>query len=198
MNSDNAQDAFADKVAGAEEGALTRRQVLTVAVKTAAGAGAGLLLLLPMVREAAHADAAPAAAPHPATPHPAAPAVPPDTSTWTSLGKADSFVLNQPKRTEMPNGDVLYVTRLTADTLAVVSARCTHRGCEVGYNKDAGQFVCPCHGAVFATGGKNIHGTQRHPDEALPALPSVPNAQKKGLVLADLKAVPAPALIPGH
>ena len=36
------------------------------------------------------------------------------------------------------------------------------------------------------------------PDEALPALPSVPAVQKKGEVLANLKAVPAPALIPGH
>lgn len=188
MNSDSTQDTRTDDTVKAEEGALTRRQVLTVAVKTAAGAGAGLLLLLPMVREAAHANAA----------HPAAPIKPADTSTWTSLGKADQFVLNQPKRTELPNGDVLYVTRLTASTLAVVSAKCTHRGCEVGYNKDADQFVCPCHGAVFATGGKNIHGTRRSPDEALPALPSVPNVQKKGLVLADLKAVPAPALIPGH
>lgn len=193
MNSDSTQDTRTDDTVKAEEGALTRRQVLTVAVKTAAGAGAGLLLLLPMVREAAHANAA-----HANAAHPAAPVKPADTSTWTSLGKADTFLLNQPKRTELPNGDVLYVTRLTASTLAVVSAKCTHRGCEVGYNKDAGQFVCPCHGAVFATGGKNIHGTRRSPDEALPALPSVPNVQKKGLVLADLKAVPAPALIPGH
>ena len=198
MNSDGTQDTRIDDTVKAEEDALTRRQVLTVAVKTAAGAGAGLLLLLPMVREAAQANATHPAATHPAATHPATSAAHPDTSTWTSLGKAESFALNQPKRTEMPNGDVLYVTRLTADTLAVVSAKCTHRGCEVGYNKDAGQFVCPCHGAVFATSGKNVHGTQRSPDEKLPSLPSVPSVQKKGLVLADLKAVPASALIPGH
>lgn len=196
MNSDSTQDTLADRAAGAAgAGAQTRRQVLTVAVKTAAGAGAGLLLLLPMAREAARAGAAP-----PATVPPAAvpPAAAPDTSKWTAIGKAELFVLGQPQRTELANGDVLYVTRLTTDTLAVVSARCTHRGCEVGYDRGAGRFVCPCHGAVFATGGKSVHGTRRRPDEALPALPSVPNAQKKGVVLADLKAVPAPALIPGH
>ena len=182
MNDDNTQDIVADTTIEAEDGALTRRQMLTTAARTA---GAGLLLLLPMARESALADTA-------------SPAKAPDTSTWTSLGKAAQFVKGQPQRTALPNGDVLYVTRLTADTFNVVSAKCTHRGCEVGYNKAAGQFVCPCHGAVFATSGKNVHGTSRQPDEALPALPSVPAVQKKGEVLANLKAVPAPALIPGH
>lgn len=209
MNTDGTQNIPAGDAAQAEGGALTRRQALTTAARTV---GAGLLLLLPMAREAAHADPAPApaapatpgaapAAPAPAAPDPKAPtvpAVPPDTSTWTSLGKAALFVKGQPLRTALPNGDVLYVTRLTADTFDVVSARCTHRGCEVGYSKDASQFVCPCHGAVFATSGKSVHGTSRHPDELLPALPSVPVVQKKGEVLANLKAVPAPALIPGH
>lgn len=188
MNSDSTRNSVADDEAQAEDGALTRRQALTTAARTV---GAGLLLLLPMAREAAFADAAPGAAPP-------APVRPPDTSTWTSLGKATLFVKGQPQRTALPNGDVLYVTRLTADTFNVVSAKCTHRGCEIGYNKDAGQFVCPCHGAAFATSGKNIHGTTRQPDEALPALPSVPAVQKKGEVLANLKAVPTPALIPGH
>ena len=203
MNIDDIQNTKTDDKAEAEGGVLTRRQMLTTAARTA---GAGLLLLLPMAREAAHADPDPATPAAPATPAPAAPdpkaptvpAAPPDTSTWTSLGKATLFVKGQPLRTALPNGDVLYVTRLTADTFDVVSAKCTHRGCEVGYNKDAGQFVCPCHGAVFATSGKNVHGTKRQPDELLPALPSVPVVQKKGEVLANLKAVPAPALIPGH
>lgn len=191
MNSDNTQNAVVDDKIGTEEGALTRRQVLTTAARTA---GAGLLLLLPMAREAAFADTAHGGLP----PDAAHGAAPPDTSTWTVIGKAAQFVKGQPQRTALANGDVLYVTRLTADTFNVVSAKCTHRGCEVGYNKDTSQFVCPCHGAAFATSGKNIHGTSRQPDEALPALPSVPAVQKKGQVLANLKAVPTPALMPGH
>ena len=191
MNSDNTQNAMVDDKSGTEEGALTRRQVLTTAARTA---GAGLLLLLPMAREAAFADTAHGGLP----PDAAHGAAPPDTSTWTVIGKAAQFVKGQPQRTALANGDVLYVTRLTADTFNVVSAKCTHRGCEVGYNKDTSQFVCPCHGAAFATSGKNIHGTSRQPDEALPALPSVPAVQKKGQVLANLKAVPTPALMPGH
>ncbi len=205
MSSDSTQSIVAgetaDDMTEAEGGALTRRQVLTTAARTA---GAGLLLLLPMAREEAHAKAAHpkvhAEAAHPAA-HAASPpadVTAPDTSTWTSLGDATLFVKGQPQRTARANGDVLYVTRLSADTFDVVSAKCTHRGCEVGYKNDTSQFVCPCHGAVFATSGKNVHGTTRQPDEALPALPSVPAVQKKGLLLANLAAVPAPALIPGH
>lgn len=192
MNSDNTHNHNTEDNTDATDGALTRRQVLTSAVKTAAGAG--LLLLLPMAHEAAFADTAHGGLP----PDAAHGAAPPDTSTWTVIGKAAQFVKGQPQRTALANGDVLYVTRLTADTFNVVSAKCTHRGCEVGYNKDTSQFVCPCHGAAFATSGKNIHGTSRQPNEALPALPSVPAVQKKGQVLANLKAVPTSALMPGH
>jgi len=182
MNSDSTQDAVIEDNMGAEDGAVTRRQVLRSAAKTA---GAGLLLLLPMARESASGDTGKGAAP-------------PDTTGWIVIGKAEQFVLGQPQRTALAGGAVLYVTRLTADTLSVVSAKCTHRGCEVGWNKDAGQFVCPCHGAAFAASGKNLHGTTRRPEELLPALPPVPAVLKKGQVLANLKAVPAPALVPGH
>ena len=188
MNDDMTRDARAEENAGAEDGALTRRQALTRVVKTAAGAG--LLLLLPMAREAVHADTGKGDTAHGAAP--------PDTSGWTVIGKAAQFVQGQPQRTALANGAVLYVTRLSADTLSVVSAKCTHRGCEVGWDKGKSQFACPCHGAAFTTSGKNLHGTTRRPDEALPALPSIPAVQKKGVVLANLKAVPAPALIPGH
>jgi len=166
-----------------EDGALTRRQALTTAVKTAAGAG--LFLLLPMVPASARVVTGKSTAL-------------PDTTGWTVIGTAGQFVKGQPQRTALANGAVLYVTRLTADTLSVVSAKCTHRGCEVGWNKDSRQFVCPCHGAAFAAGGKNLHGTTRRPEEALPALPFLPVVQKKGQVLANLRAVPAPTLIPGH
>ncbi len=183
MNNETNTHAITEDSAETGEITVTRRQVLRSAVKTAAGAG--LLLLLPMAHEAASADTGKGAAP-------------PDTTGWTVIGKAEQFVKGQPQRTGLAGGAVLYVTRLTGDTVSVVSAKCTHRGCEVGWGKDVGQFVCPCHGAAFATSGKNLHGTTRHPDEALPALPSVPAVQKKGQILANLKAIPAPALIPGH
>ena len=181
MSDDIRDDASVEDTA--EDSAMTRRQVLTHAVKRAAGAG--LLLLLPMASEAVHADTA-----HSPTP--------PDTTSWPVIGKAAQFVKGQPQRTVLANGGVLYVTRLTPTTLSAVSAKCTHRGCEIGWHADVNQLVCPCHGAAFDSTGKNLHGTTRHPEEALPALPSVPVVQKKGQVLANVKAVPTPDLIPGH
>ena len=181
MNEAMNRDAGGDATA-TEDGTLTRRQALAAVVRTA---GAGLLLLLPMAHESARADTGKGAAP-------------PDTTGWTSLGQAAQFVKGHPQRTALASGAVLYVTRLTADTFSVVSAKCTHRGCEVGWHPDTKQLLCPCHGAAFESSGKNIHGTRRQPDEALPALASLPAVQKKGQVLANLKAVPAPALIPGH
>lgn len=162
-------------------GAMTRREMLTTAVKTA---GTGMLLLLPMIRPefsgAADADTGISAA------------------QWTVAGKAAQFPLGQPQRTALKGGAILYITRATATTLTAVSAKCTHRGCEVGWNKPAHQFICPCHGAAFASNGKNLHGPRREPGEAQPALPSVPVMQKEGQVLVNLKAVPAPELVPGH
>ena len=187
MNNETTREAIREDNLEIEDGAVTRRQVLRSAVKTA---GAGLLLLLPMAHEAASADTGKTDTGKGATP--------PDTTGWTVIGKAEQFVKGPPQRMALTGGAVVYVTRLTADTVSVVSAKCTHRGCEVGYNKDSSQFVCPCHGAAFATSGKNLHGTTRRPEEVLPALPSVPAVQKKGQILANLKAVPAPALVPGH
>ncbi len=147
---------------------LTRRQVL----KTAAGAG--LVLLLPM--QDARAEDAPA--------------------QWTPVGKAEDFVKDTPQRVALANGDVLFVTRQSQDALVAVSAKCTHRGCEIGWRTDLTQFQCPCHGAGFAAGGKNVQGTQRQPKEPLPDLPTVATRLKDGQVEVNLGGVPADELQP--
>ena len=166
-----------DKPGAGEAETLTRRQVL----KTAAG----LALLLPMAG-AAFADAAPAPA-----------------GTWTAVGKAEDFVLDKPKRVTPAQDVVLYVTRQKPDkdkpeTFVAVSARCTHRGCEVRRQDTDTQFHCPCHGAVFATGGKNVQGTRRAPDEHLPNLPTVPVRLKDGQVEVNLPAGPEDDLKPDN
>ncbi len=132
------------------------------ALRTAAGAGLALLL-------AGRASA--------------------DTDQWTAVGKSGVFVTGKPQRVTVPHGGVLYVTRTDAKTLTATSAKCTHHGCEVAWTADAGQFQCPCHGAAFAVSGKNIHGTRRHPEEALPALASLPVREKAGVVEVNLSGV---------
>ncbi|MGI4789298.1 MAG: ubiquinol-cytochrome c reductase iron-sulfur subunit [Janthinobacterium lividum] len=134
-------------------------------LRTAAGAGLALLM-------AGQANAA--------------------ADNWTAVGKIETFVKNKPQRVAVAGGGVLYVTRIDADTLKAVSAKCTHHGCEVSWTAEDVQLQCPCHGAAFASDGKNVHGTRRSPDEHLPALPTVPVRQKAGQVEVNLGTV-APA-----
>ena len=90
------------------------------ALQTAAGAGIALLM-------AGRASAA--------------------AESWVPVGKADLFVSGKPQRVTVPHGGVLLVTRTDTATLTAVSAKCTHRGCEVGWSAEATQLQCPCHGA---------------------------------------------------
>ena len=115
------------------------------------------------------------------------------------MAKLRLFTIGKPQRVTVSNGGVLYVTRTDAKTLTAASAKCTHRGCEVGWNADASQLQCPCHGAAFASTGKNIHGTRRHPEEALPPLPNLPVRQTAaGSVEVNLAAAAPATIEPGE
>jgi Rieske Fe-S protein len=45
----------------------------------------------------------------------------------------------------------------------VLSGTCTHLGCTVRWNADAGQFQCPCHGGRFAPDGRVVDGPPPQP-----------------------------------
>ena len=155
------------QTAESDDARLTRREVLRAA-------GTGLLLLLPMLP----ADAQPA-------------------GQWTAVGKAKDFAPDRPTRVALAGGGVLYVTRHGAKALTATSAKCTHRGCEVGWNAAAKQFQCPCHGAAFAADGANVQGTRREPGEKLPPLPAVPVRQTGDRVEVNLASTPPGAVTPG-
>lgn len=61
------------------------------------------------------------------------------------------------------NGANVAVVRNPAapNELIAVSARCTHSGCTVDWNRDRNLFICPCHGAQFATDGTPQSGPAR-------------------------------------
>ncbi len=122
--------------------------------------------------------------------------VPAATDRWTAVGKSETFVTGKPQRVTVKDGGVLYITRTDAKTLTATSAKCTHRGCEVEWAADAGQFQCPCHGAEFASSGANIHGTRRNPGEHLPALISLPVRDNAGQVEVNLGSVAADDIEP--
>lgn len=166
-----------DMTSGPETPARDARQTRREWLKTAAGAGmVALLPMLPLLSDEARAA----------------------SGTWTDIGPAGKFPQGQPQRVTVAGGGVLYVTRTAKDSLLAVSAKCTHRGCEVGWDAADNQFHCPCHGAVFGTSGKNIHGTRRQPDELLPALPTVPVRQQNGQVQVSLQGIPPGELHPGE
>lgn len=40
----------------------------------------------------------------------------------------------------------------------VLSAKCSHLGCTVGWDKAKGEFICPCHGGRFGDDGAVLSG----------------------------------------
>jgi nucleotide-binding universal stress UspA family protein/nitrite reductase/ring-hydroxylating ferredoxin subunit len=48
--------------------------------------------------------------------------------------------------------------RETDGTVVMLSAKCRHRGCTVGWNEVAGTWDCPCHGSRYEARGKLIQG----------------------------------------
>jgi len=44
-----------------------------------------------------------------------------------------------------------------------LSARCTHLGCLVVWNRDHKMFLCPCHGGKFDAAGRNVEGPPPRP-----------------------------------
>ncbi|HYA86640.1 MAG TPA: ubiquinol-cytochrome c reductase iron-sulfur subunit [Nitrospirota bacterium] len=63
----------------------------------------------------------------------------------------------------------------------IFSAVCSHLGCLVNYQKDKGEFVCPCHGGKYDLSGKNIAGPPPAPLMRLPVM------MKGGMLMVGVK-----------
>jgi cytochrome b6-f complex iron-sulfur subunit len=61
------------------------------------------------------------------------------------------------------------------------SATCSHLGCLVNYNKEKGQFECPCHGGRYDLSGKNVAGPPPAP------LTQLPVRVEQGMLLVGIK-----------
>ncbi len=55
--------------------------------------------------------------------------------------------------THITNGR-FYLVRLTDGGLLALYHRCTHLGCTVPYDQEAGAFICPCHSSQFDLQGE--------------------------------------------
>ena len=55
-----------------------------------------------------------------------------------------------------------YVVKTSGKTV-VYAQNCSHLGCSINFNKDAGSFDCPCHGSRFHLDGSVLHGPAADP-----------------------------------
>lgn len=53
---------------------------------------------------------------------------------------------------------LVYVTKDDHGKLCVLSSICPHLGCTVPWVSDKDEFICPCHGSVFAPDGARVSG----------------------------------------
>lgn len=53
--------------------------------------------------------------------------------------------------------DTVYVIR-SGDTAVALSGVCPHAGCLVEFDSAKGEFLCPCHGAIFGKDGAKVSG----------------------------------------
>ena len=95
---------------------------------------------------------------------------------WYKIGKVEEFEIGKPTLVEKGRHvekdipvriQALFVIR-KADGVRVLSAACTHAGCDVAW-RDKGSFICPCHGAQFDAEGAVLKGPARAPLAELPS-----------------------------
>jgi menaquinol-cytochrome c reductase iron-sulfur subunit len=84
-----------------------------------------------------------------------------DLSTFSSLAEPVICTI----RIEQVDGwrkaiseKAVYVTKDSQGHLSVLSSICPHLGCTVPWNNDKKEFICPCHGAIYAADGSRIGG----------------------------------------
>lgn len=88
---------------------------------------------------------------------------------WSDVGSAGDFsgaapikkIITVEQRDgwrKLSSEKAVYVVPGKDGKLRVFSPICPHLGCSVGWNPGQNQFVCPCHGGVFASAGERISG----------------------------------------
>ena len=69
---------------------------------------------------------------------------------------------------QVESAQSIYVNRNKAGEFEILSAICPHLGCSVSWQKSADDFLCPCHGSVFAPDGKLLKGPAPRGMDPLP------------------------------
>lgn len=95
-------------------------------------------------------------------------------SVWRPVGKASEFKLGETVAVVFQDASPLPWAGVTANTAAwlrrekenefiAFSINCSHLGCPVRWLKEAGLFMCPCHGGVYYKDGTVAAGPPPRP-----------------------------------
>jgi menaquinol-cytochrome c reductase iron-sulfur subunit len=87
---------------------------------------------------------------------------------WITVSQNDGWLQSQSKKP-------VYVTKNAQGQVEVLTAVCPHLGCTIQWNAAKEQFLCPCHGSVFAPDGAHIAGPAPRRMDSLPM--SIQNGQ---------------------
>lgn len=99
---------------------------------------------------------------------------------WSDLGPAAQFTpLKAPVAREITAAQndgwlqsqskkPIYITKDAQGRVQVLTAVCPHLGCTVQWSEVKNEFLCPCHGSVFAPDGARIAGPTPRGMDSLP------------------------------
>ena len=87
---------------------------------------------------------------------------------WLSAGDASALkdgeplavtlrVARQDGASEVVDRRVVFLVR-SGEQVKAIDSTCTHLGCRTRYDREAGQFLCPCHGGAYDLDGHVVAG----------------------------------------
>ena len=98
---------------------------------------------------------------------------------WVKVGDITSLAIEQPVNLKFPfktqdayvretvTHDV-WVIKHSSSEVTVFSPICPHLGCHYNWHPGGNEFICPCHGSVYALTGKVLGGPAPRPLDTLP------------------------------
>ncbi|HUL37765.1 MAG TPA: ubiquinol-cytochrome c reductase iron-sulfur subunit [Thermodesulfobacteriota bacterium] len=98
---------------------------------------------------------------------------------WVQVGDIGSLALGQPVNLKFPfkmedaylRETVIHnvwVIKHSSTEITVYSPICPHLGCHYDWHPTQNEFICPCHGSVYAIDGKVLGGPAPRPLDTLP------------------------------
>jgi Rieske Fe-S protein len=63
----------------------------------------------------------------------------------------------------------IYAVKQSDTQITVYSPVCPHLGCQVFFDRQNKQYVCPCHGSIFAADGARVSGPSPRGLDVLPS-----------------------------